>query len=61
MCVEYDKLVEEKKRRQLVYAELVLSGEKSSCSRPKSSSESPRKNKNLLKIPNFKFYSMEMN
>lgn len=55
MCVEYDKLVEEKKRRQLVYAELVLSGAKPLCSRPKSSSQSPRKNKNILNIPNFKF------
>ena len=52
----YDKLVEEKKRRQLVYAEHVLSGAQPLYQQPKSSSKSHRKNKNILIIPNFKIY-----
>ncbi|MCU8024363.1 MULTISPECIES: hypothetical protein [unclassified Shewanella] len=54
MSAEYDRLAEEKKRRQLAYAEYVLSGAKPLYHHKKSESKSPRRNKNILKMPNFK-------
>ncbi len=54
MSAEYDKLAEEKKRRQLAYEKHVLSGSKPLFYIEKSKSKSPRRSKNILIMPNFK-------
>ncbi|MFB2730053.1 hypothetical protein ACE02H_21525 [Shewanella mangrovisoli] len=54
MSAEYDRIAEEKKRRQLVYAKRVQQADKPLFLTEKSESKGIRKSKNILIKPNFK-------
>lgn len=54
MSAEYDRIAEEKKRRQLAYAKRVQQVDKPLFLIEKSESKGIRKSKNILIKPNFK-------